>query len=73
MLAGGVGGTNPGGWKDLFGFGPGDGAPPYSVPYLPGVGLGLRVRILLFKFVHKLINFIILAQMVHPLNLTQKT
>ena len=38
MLAGGVGGTNPGGWKDLLGFGPGEGAPPYSVPYLPGVG-----------------------------------
>ena len=37
-LAGGVGGTNPGGWKDLLGFGPGEGAPPYSVPYLPGVG-----------------------------------
>ena len=41
-LAGGVGGTNPGGLKAWLGAGPGEGAPPYSVPYLVGVGtLGL--------------------------------
>ena len=40
--AGGVGGMKPGGWNAEVGAGPGDGAPPYIVPYLPGVGaLGL--------------------------------
>ena len=39
---GGVGGTKPGGRKSEQGAGPGEGAPPYWVPYLPGVGtLGL--------------------------------
>ena len=41
-VTGGVGGTKPGGRKAEEGVGPGEGAPPYWVPYLPGVGtLGL--------------------------------
>ena len=44
-VAGGVGGTKPGGLKAWLGAGPGDGAPPYRVPYLVGVGtLGLPGR-----------------------------
>ena len=37
FVAGGVGGTYPGGKKAEVGA-PGDGAPPYKVPYLLGVG-----------------------------------
>ena len=46
LAAGGVGGTYPGGKNAEVGA-PGEGAPPYKVPYLLGVGavgrLGLKI------------------------------
>ena len=42
-VAGGVGGTNPGGKKSELGAGPGEGAPPYSVPYWGRVALNLSL------------------------------
>ena len=42
VVAGGVGGTNPGGKKSDLGAGPGEGAPPYCVPYCSRVVLIIK-------------------------------